>query len=465
MNISDFLPKYPNINNKEEELLNPYQEDFYESIYKKKEFYDEKYNENSMAEILTEKGQLMKHQKLIARFLSSHTIYDSLLLVHEMGSGKTCSAIGAIEQIKNENNNFKGVYIFAKGTGLLDNFIKELRDKCTAGQYVPEGFTENVGSKKYGELTEKEAVIRTRKLYEEYYKFKIGSNKPTTFETFSKHLRKMKDDDIIAIYSNHIIVIDEVHNLRENNDKDSDKIYDQFHRFLHLIKNSKIILLSGTPMKDTPDEIASVMNLLLPLDEQLPAGKEFIEKFLDNYGKNLYTVKKKKISELKEKFKGRVSFVKAVKSNVKKEFIGSKIGDLKHLVVNGITMSKFQTKVYIKALALDLQGNAGVYYNARQASLFVFPDGSYGKMKDKKEGGFAKYIIKKQSAQTFLASKLNDKNKNPKVTYSYRLTPEFIKQLKGKDNEETLKNLEKYSCKYASVIKSILQAKDQCCLQ
>ena len=304
MNISDFLPKYPNINNEEEELLNPYEEDFYESIYKKKEFYDERYMENSPAEILTEKGQLMKHQKLIARFLSSHTMYDSLLLVHAMGSGKTCSAIGAIEQIKNENSNIKGAYIFAKGTGLLDNFIKELRDKCTGGQYVPEGFNENmgeVGKKKFGDLTEKETVIRTRKLYEEYYHFKIGSNKPTTFETFTKHLRKMKDSDITAIYSNHIIVIDEVHNLRENDDNESEKMYDQFHRFLHLIKNCKIILLSGTPMKDTPDEIASIMNLILPLDEQLPVGKEFLEKFLDNNGKNLYTVKKKKIPELKQR--------------------------------------------------------------------------------------------------------------------------------------------------------------------
>ena len=159
MNISDFLPKYPNINNTGKDVLDPYEEDFYESIYKKKEFYDERYKDGSKPENISEKGQLMKHQKLIARFLSSYTMYDSLLLVHSMGSGKTCSAIGAIEQIKNESNNFKGAYIFAKGTGLLDNFIKELRDKCTGGQYVPEGFVEStgeVGKKKYGGLTEKE---------------------------------------------------------------------------------------------------------------------------------------------------------------------------------------------------------------------------------------------------------------------------------------------------------------------
>ena len=39
MEIVDFLPKYPNINKDEEEVLNPYEEGFYESIFKKKEFY------------------------------------------------------------------------------------------------------------------------------------------------------------------------------------------------------------------------------------------------------------------------------------------------------------------------------------------------------------------------------------------------------------------------------------------
>ena len=141
MNIQDFLPKYPNINKADDDILNPYDDGFYESIFRKKEFYDERLGKKE--DLPTEKGVLMKHQTTIARFLSSHTRYDILLLVHQMGSGKTCSAIGAIEQIKNEENNFRGALIFAKGQGLLKNFVRELRDKCTAGQYIPEGFVEN----------------------------------------------------------------------------------------------------------------------------------------------------------------------------------------------------------------------------------------------------------------------------------------------------------------------------------
>jgi len=240
MNIYDFLPKYPNIIDSKDDLLNPYDTNFYESIFKKKEFYDEKLEK--IEKLSEEKGVLMKHQKIIARFLSSHTMYDSLLLVHQMGSGKTCAAIAAIEQIKNENNNFKGALIFAKGNGILQNFIKELRDNCTAGQYKPNGLTA-YENKKDKELTELEITIRTKKLTNNFYT-------TSTFETFAKKISKTNDADIINLYSNHVIVIDEVHNIRiQDIIENSINMYVQFKRFLHLVKNCKILLLSGTPMK------------------------------------------------------------------------------------------------------------------------------------------------------------------------------------------------------------------------
>jgi len=181
MNIEDFLPKYPNIVKSGENVLNPYDDGFYESIFRKKEFYDERLSQDE--KVPDEKGTQMKHQKIIARFLSSHTMYDALVVVHEMGTGKTCSAVGAIEQIKNEDNNFKGALIFAKGSGLLQNFVKELRDKCTAGQYIPEGFVDNVSggcgkTTEKGRLTELELSIRTKKLIQDFYK-------TGTFETFA----------------------------------------------------------------------------------------------------------------------------------------------------------------------------------------------------------------------------------------------------------------------------------------
>ena len=39
LDITEFLPKYPNINKIKGDLFNPYDDGFYESIYKKKELY------------------------------------------------------------------------------------------------------------------------------------------------------------------------------------------------------------------------------------------------------------------------------------------------------------------------------------------------------------------------------------------------------------------------------------------
>lgn len=476
MNIEDFLPKYPNIVKSDNEILNPYEDGFYESIFRKKEFYDERLE--PIEDLPDEKGTLMKHQKIIARFLSSNTMYDSLLLVHEMGTGKTCSAIGAIEQIKNEVNNFKGALVFAKGQGLLQNFVKELRDKCTVGQYIPEGYVDNtVGgcgkSVKKG-LTEIETNIRTKKLIEGFYTLK-------TFETFAKHLHQTKDSDIIDLYSNHVIVIDEVHNLRIQDVTEGDRIsmYTEFKRMLHLVKNCKIILLSGTPMKDGPEEIASVMNLILPEDLQLPVGEKFISKYLNQQGENRYTVKEKRINDLKKRLRGRVSFLKAIRSTVTKEFIGEKnFGKLKHLIVEPVTMSKHQTTAYKEADALDRQGKAGVHYNARQASLMVFPDGSYGSI------GFKKYVTAKTKTKTFVAKKLTksgEQKKKTLTTITYELGKDLVDAIKGdtakkdimkfkpgsdKYNEiiqTRLKNLRVYSVKYANVIESIINATDESC--
>ena len=481
MNIHDFLPKYPNINKSGENILNPYDEDFYESIFRKKEFYDERLS--PIEDLPKEKGSQMKHQKIISRFLSSYTLYNALLLVHEMGSGKSCSAIGAIEQIKNEENNIKGALIFAKGKGLLKNFIKEIRDKCTAGQYIPEGFVDQVNEgcgekvKQKGVLTELETSIRTKKLINKFYT-------TGTFETFAKHLHSIKDDDIVSLYSNRIIVIDEVHNLRIQDFTEENHIsmYSEFKRFLHLVKNCKIILLSGTPMKDGPEEIASVMNLILPEELQLPTGDEFINKYLDKKGK-IYTIKKKKIKSIKRRFKGRISFLKSIRSTVKKEFIGEKyVGTLKHFTVQPVTMSKFQTDVYKDADKLDKKGKAGVHYNARQASMMVFPDKSYGQPRilgtktiDKSKG-FAKYVVEKIQKKTF-----SDKINKEKETVVYSLNKELIDAITGETSTYTLnkfkpesdkykdiikirlKNLRKYSAKYAEVIHSMLNATNELC--
>jgi len=583
MDIVDFLPKYPNIDESKYPVLNPYDENFYQAIFHKKEFYDLKLEHTET--FPKERGMLTKYQKTIARYMSSHTPYDRLLLVHQMGLGKcvlpetivvvngekleiqkiwrdfhnqkevwfddngtwanttselivdsyseinqglikrkvsrlyrqyvhepirkittknhtitttkahqlltdqgwsnqleigqailvvdsgqvkteviidiqeyiyqgwvydleiphdhnyvansiithnTCSAIGAIEQIKEEESTFDGALILAKGEGILENFTTELVEKCTPGYYIPDN---------YGKLTELEKIHRIKKKTK-FYQLR-------TFAKFAKKLSKMSDGDITDSYSNKIIVIDEVHNLRPQEDKGDLETYDQFHRFLHLIENSKVLFLSGTPMKDSPEEIASVSNLLLPLDQQFPTGQDFLEEYMTEEN-GVYYVNPEKASIIKEKLKGKISFLREPESTTEKEFIGEKrFGNLKHFVVAPNTMSKFQSKRYKNAYEQDKGGKKGVYNNSREASLFIYPDGSYGKE------GFQKYIIP-------IKVKKMVGGKEVSIASHHKMSDELAAALHGDSDEETLKNIRKYSSTYAQVIEKILVTPGNC---
>jgi GNAT superfamily N-acetyltransferase len=347
-----------------------------------------------------------------------HNYIANNILTHN-----TCSAIGAIEKVKNENSTFNGALILAKGSQLLDNFLIELAEKCTGGDYLPEN---------YKKLTSNERMRRIKK-NAKFYQLK-------TFAKFAKKLSKISDSDIQRDYSNKVIVIDEVHNLRpqEKSDKEALEIYNQIHRLLHNIKNSKVLLLSGTPMKDTIEEIATVTNLLVSLKDQLPIGEKFFEEFT-KFKDGVYSIKKDKINIIKEKLKGKISFLREPESTIEKQFLGEdKYGGLKHFTVNPLKMSSHQTKGYRDALEKDKSGKKGVYINSREASLFVYPDKSYGK------AGYQKYIIE---------SKKGNK---------YRLNPEIYEILKGEDDMDTLERIRKYSVSYANVIENILKTEGNC---
>ena len=431
MFLNDFLEKYGNIQNYKNPLLNPYSQPLNQTIYNKEEFHSLKLNKIEEKPI-EGSGELMNHQKIIARYLSSHTMYDRLLLVHEPGTGKSCSAIGAVEQIKSENSHIKGALFLVKGPALIDNLVKELLFTCTKGQYIPPNF-EN--------LTELEKTHRINKIIREFYTFK-------TFETFATEISKSSDKTIIENYSNLIIIIDEAHNLRiQPGEKDSKQVYNAFNRFLHLVENCKVVLMSGTPMKDQPAEIASIMNLLLPSENQLPTDKEFVEEYLE-VKDDAYFIKENKVNTLKTYLKGRISYLRAMSDdNIIKNFIGQKIGGLKHFKVDIDNMGKFQSESYEKAYQKDATEDTGVYNDSRQASLFVYPDGSYGSI------GFKKYIQEK-----IVIKKLKDKE--IKVS-EFSLKKELLDELRGNNIEEKLEKLKKFSSKYHKCITEILNSENQ----
>lgn len=403
MELLDFFPKYPNITKNKDELFNFYDDkDFNDVLINKKEFYDLKLEKHEP--VPTKKGGQFKHQQIISRFLSSNTPYDQILLFHEMGTGKTCTAIGCIEQLRADpDHSINGALIIARGNSLLKNFMDELLFKCTDGRYIPQN---------YDSLTELQKLYRTKKNIGGFYNFE-------TFERFAKQLQNnLSDEQITKRFSNFIIIIDEIHNIRLKNKTDELNIYTQIHRFLHLIKNCKVILMSGTPMKDQPDEIADIMNLILPSDEQFNKENFMEEYFSHGFNFDRFT----------NKIKGRISYIKSMSSNVEKYFIGQCYGDLKYFKLNGLKMSPFQEAAYTQAYLRDRQ-DKNIYTFSRQASLFVFPDSSYG------IEGSKKYISCK---------------KNISGQKYYSLNHSLTKVI-----DHDIDKLRQLSCKYANIIETL----------
>jgi hypothetical protein len=415
MKIEDFIQSYiPNDN-----ILGYDIDNFNQDIYNLKEFRD---LELSDQPLILEKGKLLPNQKIIQRFMSSFTPYEGILLYHEVGVGKTCSSVGVAEQIREHGKDFKRCLVLLKGRTLMDNYINELVFVCTDGKYIPEN---------YENLTSMEKTIRVKKMINDFYEF-------NTFEVFSKKIEKMDNKQIQILYNNSIVIVDEIHNIKGISDE-----YKSIHRFLHTINQSKTILMSATPMTDQVNEISDIMNLLLPLNDQLPTGDNFEEQYLDSSKK----VKEDKIRELARYFTGRVSYLKAPKSDISRIYEGEHLGTLKYFNVYEDKMLKFQNDSYNEAYKKDKNDKikTGIYSNARQASLTVYPDGTYG------QSGFIKYIrIEKRLVP----------GEVDKFIYSYSLTKEF-KEYLGTSIEEKLKNLKKISTKYYTVISHILKNRNK----
>ena len=499
--IVDFLPKYPNIeviqySGDTENIFSTYpQNKFNQEIFKKKEFYDSRIgNKEDFETFLT--GNYQSHQKIIAKYMSSNTTYDGVLLYHALGSGKSSSAIAAIEQIRLEGKMTGALYI-ARGSGLIENFQAEILRR-TGEMYRPD-------DDDIDEITDRAKRRRTKVKLGEFYSF-------ATFETFAARIQK-SEQYTAKQYSNHIIIIDEIHNIRlqDANRKSGSKlkIYDQFHKFLHMVEGSKVILMSGTPMKDNVEELSSVMNLLLPQNDQLPTGSKFLDEYFIKESKYLYEPKAESIPKLKNIFTGRVSFLASMESSaVTKSYMGvAKFGNLDHFTVSPNTMSKFQNKIYKQALQEDLSSSkildseskseesissvsiptdkptdkttdkttdrSGVYSKSRQASLFVYPDGSYGPQGFKKYikstksskgggvggiggGGVGRGIAAAQAASMGVGG-MSDRSEKARRIYS--MSPELSRILRGDNNTETINNIMKYGCTYGASVKRILAAK------
>ncbi len=411
-----------------------YSENFEDKIFRKKEFHDLRLTLD--AEI----SKTMKYQEFIRRFLSSKTPYNSLFLFHKMGTGKTRTSIRLIEELQ-QSGQYKNYIILTPNTLLSVNYRNEIL-LASPGKYND--------NEKEG-LSPAQIKRRTFSNINKIYQL-------DTFVSFYKRIRHLSDDKIIKLYSNCVVIIDEVHNLITDNQYQLDntdiygriknKVYREIFRFLHVIENSKVLIMSGTPLRDKPYQIADVLNLINPLDNQMDVDANFISKYLIKNPDDTFSLNPRELNDFESFVRGKVSFLKSPRNpNVKLVFKGTEIEakfdhDIEGDKVYFTKMSDFQSEYYDIAYSRDTKEHVSFYLNSTQASMFVFPDGTWG------DEGFKKYV---KEGKTMSGMK------------TFKFTDQFTSEFKGyKTIEEKLEKLGKFSQKFAAAINGINLTPGKC---
>ena len=253
--------------------------------------------------------KLLIHQKIVRDYINFYTPYRGLLIYHGLGSGKTCSSIAIAE-------GFLGIPAIAFTEGLTSmkkivvmtpaslktNFFEELK-KCGNPIFKKQQYWDFVSvnsndEEKIAKLS-KALGLKVSYIKEQKGAWLVNVKKETNYHKLSTEhknaIEKQIDEMIRQKYTfisynglrfdklneitkqntfnpfdNKVIIIDEAHNfvsrivnkIEKDNAKSPKFISTKLYELLLTANNARIILLTGTPIINYPNEIGILFNLL-----------------------------------------------------------------------------------------------------------------------------------------------------------------------------------------------------------
>ena len=281
-------------------VFNPYREDMLDES-----------KDISCEDIGKDNGEigLLTHQKVVRDYINLNTPYRGLLLYHGLGSGKTCSSIAIAEGIKSGG---KQVIVMTPAS-LQRNYMEEIK-KCGDLIYRKNQYWEWVSVIEKPEYTNALASVLGFKTTD-YITRKQGAwltnvTKPNNYSELSTSDKKSLNDQLDEmirqkyrfinynglrrnsfreltnnfennIFDDSVVVIDEAHNLisrivnkinknkkygnrdkRDTNTLAAEPLAIQIYDYLMRANNCRVVLLTGTPIINYPNEIAVLFNIL-----------------------------------------------------------------------------------------------------------------------------------------------------------------------------------------------------------
>jgi Helicase conserved C-terminal domain/Type III restriction enzyme, res subunit len=452
--ITRLPPKKPHVNIKVSSYFMNNREKFVNFINSMFSTYREEVMDDSSEISCDNIGQsssgefsLLTHQKLVRDYLNLYTPYRGLLLFHGLGAGKTLSSIAIAEGFKSN----KKVIVMTPAS-LRRNYMEELK-KYGEPIYKKNQFWQWISTRDHPEAIDTLSSVLNLSI--EYINRKkgawlINTTKPSNYDTLEPAEIKSLDDQLdemiqykykfinynglrrdklkdmtnnfeTNIFDDAVIVIDEAHNfisrIVNKIAKEKEIPVDRtgkkervpyslaliLYELLLSAKNARVVLLSGTPIINYPNEIGILFNILrgyiktweIPLDVRSgqSVGKEKLqeifarEKVLDylDYSKDKVLTITRNPFGFENKVKEDTGYQGV--TNKKKEFKDEK-GKI-HIEERGtISDTDFERRV------ISILENAGVSVN--RAGIKI----NYQKALPDKFDDFVEMFIKADSGET-----------------------------------------------------------------
>lgn len=285
--------------------------DFSLKIADKQEFAENSYDgtlatkiEDYAKKLIDSRYDMAPFQAFVKNYLSIDTPYNSLLLFHGTGTGKTCSALMVAEESRQffESVGLKQKTFIVGPSIILDNFKSQI---CDANKLKEESgiwtFDSCISSSLLREvnpdgelgLSKEFIASKLREICDTYYRF-------FTYDEFYQFLSKSNMRDL----DDHLIIIDEVHNIRKYDMNRHIKLAHSLELLSKTAENLRFVFLSATPIFYNVNEIVWLLNLMNAADRRAIIKENDVFDELGNMtdpGKEL----------LIQKATGYVSFVKA----------------------------------------------------------------------------------------------------------------------------------------------------------
>ena len=296
--------------------------------------------------VAEEKQTLRKYQEFVSKFMDYRSPYKSVMLYHGLGSGKTATTIATYNALYNFSSLWN-VFILIKATLENKPWIEDLNRWLNQDEKVKKEMRSNI-------------------------KF-IHYDSPFADRDFIEAVRS------VDASKKSLFIIDEAHNFINNvynnvtgqTGRRASSIYDYMVREKRDNDETRIILISATPIINNPFELALIFNLLRPgifPNSELKFEEKYVStgkiKQLNPAAKNMF---QRRILGLASFYIGETPDLYAKKRLIQKE----------------VVMSNYQTDIYnsfefiekqMEIRRMQNRSEEGSFMSyTRQSSNFVFP--------------------------------------------------------------------------------------------